>query len=127
MEEDVEDNGDARTRTGKLEKMGWMRDVTRTGGREIGEGEERERKRDSLSGDTSSRRSEVCQNLHAQHRLPVRALAGLGTVPPGSLHAKDTACRGQLLPSADWSSPSATSGTTGEASKALSDRPRVGM
>lgn len=26
-------------------KMGWMRDVTRTGGREIGQGEEREKKR----------------------------------------------------------------------------------
>lgn len=89
---------------GSGKKMGWMRDVTRRGGRGTGE-ERRERKRDSLSGQVSSRRSEVCR-----HGLP-STLAGLGLCPQRSLLTKDAACWGKLFPRPDWSSLAATSGT----------------
>lgn len=39
-------------------------------------------------------------------------LAEFRLFPQCSLYTKDTVCRGKLLPSTDWSSPTAISGMT---------------
>lgn len=77
--------------------MGWMRDVTTRGGRETGEGEEREKKR-----------------LVIWYREPPEEWnvpeATRGPFPQRSLHTKTTVFRGKLLPSTDWSGPTANPG-----------------